>query len=147
MGGGGRGMRVVREESEFKNAFERAVSEAKSAFGDGTVFIERFLERPRHIEVQILGDSLGNIVHLFERDCSVQRRHQKVVEVAPATHLPEEVRQAIWGDAIKLAKSVNYRNAGTAEFLVDQQGRHYFIEINPRIQVEHTITGKLFSIN
>jgi pyruvate carboxylase len=147
MGGGGRGMRVVREQSEFKNAFERAVSEAKSAFGDGTVFIERFLERPRHIEVQIIGDSLGNIVHLFERDCSVQRRHQKVVEVAPATHLPEEVRQAIWGDAIKLAKSVNYRNAGTAEFLVDQQGRHYFIEINPRIQVEHTITGKLFSIN
>lgn len=140
-------MRVVREESEFKNSFERAVSEAKSAFGDGTVFIERFLERPRHIEVQIIGDSLGNIVHLFERDCSVQRRHQKVVEVAPATHLPEEVRQAIWGDAIKLAKSVNYRNAGTAEFLVDQQGRHYFIEINPRIQVEHTITGKLFSIN
>jgi pyruvate carboxylase len=147
MGGGGRGMRVVREESEFKNAFERAVSEAKSAFGDGTVFIERFLERPRHIEVQIIGDSIGNVVHLFERDCSVQRRHQKVVEVAPATHLPEEVRQAIWGDAIRLAKSVNYRNAGTAEFLVDQQGRHYFIEINPRIQVEHTITGKLFSIN
>jgi pyruvate carboxylase len=147
MGGGGRGMRVVREEAEFKNAFERAVSEAKSAFGDGTVFIERFLERPRHIEVQIIGDALGNIVHLFERDCSVQRRHQKVVEVAPATHLPEEVRQAIWSDAIKLAKSVNYRNAGTAEFLVDQQGRHYFIEINPRIQVEHTITGKLCSIN
>lgn len=140
-------MRVVREESEFKNAFERAVSEAKSAFGDGTVFIERFLERPRHIEVQIIGDAQGNIVHLFERDCSVQRRHQKVVEVAPATHLPEEVRQVIWADAIKLAKSVNYRNAGTAEFLVDQQGRHYFIEINPRIQVEHTITGNLFSIN
>lgn len=147
MGGGGRGMRVVRQETEFKNAFERAVSEAKSAFGDGTVFIERFLERPRHIEVQLLGDSQGNIVHLFERDCSVQRRHQKVVEVAPATHLPEEVRQAIWADAIKLAKSVNYRNAGTAEFLVDQQGRHYFIEINPRIQVEHTITGKLLPIN
>lgn len=140
-------MRVVREESEFKNAFERAVSEAKSAFGDGTVFIERFLERPRHIEVQIIGDAEGNIVHLFERDCSVQRRHQKVVEVAPATHLPEEVRQSILADAIKLAKSVNYKNAGTAEFLVDQQGRHYFIEINPRIQVEHTITGNLFSIN
>jgi pyruvate carboxylase len=140
-------MRVVREESEFKNAFERAVSEAKSAFGDGTVFIERFLERPRHIEVQLLGDAHGHIVHLFERDCSVQRRHQKVVEVAPATHLPEEVRQAIWADAIKLAKSVNYRNAGTAEFLVDQQGRHYFIEINPRIQVEHTITGKYSSID
>jgi pyruvate carboxylase len=141
MGGGGRGMRVVREQSEFESSFERAVSEAKSAFGDGTVFIERFLERPRHIEVQILADAVGNTIHLFERDCSVQRRHQKVVEVAPATHLPEEVRQAILNDAIKLAKSVGYRNAGTAEFLVDQMGRHYFIEINPRIQVEHTITG------
>lgn len=143
MGGGGRGMRVVREQSDFKDAFERAVSEAKSAFGDGTVFIERFLERPRHIEVQILADGVGNTIHLFERDCSVQRRHQKVVEVAPATHLPEEVRQAILSDAIRLAKSVGYRNAGTAEFLVDQMGRHYFIEINPRIQVEHTITGTI----
>ena len=142
MGGGGRGMRVVRDQSDFQASFERAVSEAKSAFGDGTVFIERFLERPRHIEVQILADALGNTIHLFERDCSVQRRHQKVVEVAPATHLPEEVRQAILNDAIKLAKSVGYRNAGTAEFLVDQIGRHYFIEINPRIQVEHTITGR-----
>ncbi|KAG6868792.1 hypothetical protein C0993_010422 [Termitomyces sp. T159_Od127] len=145
MGGGGRGMRVVREQSDFKAAFERAVSEAKAAFGDGTVFIERFLERPRHIEVQILADAQGNTIHLFERDCSVQRRHQKVVEVAPATHLPEEVRQAILNDAIKLAKSVGYRNAGTAEFLVDQLGRHYFIEINPRIQVEHTITGELLA--
>jgi pyruvate carboxylase len=144
MGGGGRGMRVVREQSDFKTAFERAVSEAKAAFGDGTVFIERFLERPRHIEVQILADAIGNTIHLFERDCSVQRRHQKVVEVAPATHLPEDVRQAILADAIKLAKSVGYRNAGTAEFLVDQMGRHYFIEINPRIQVEHTITGTRF---
>ncbi len=143
MGGGGRGMRVVRGASDFKSSFERAVNEAKAAFGDGTVFIERFLERPRHIEVQILADAQGNTIHLFERDCSVQRRHQKVVEVAPATHLPEEVRQAIWNDAIKLAKSVGYRNAGTAEFLVDQMGRHYFIEINPRIQVEHTITGEL----
>jgi pyruvate carboxylase len=141
MGGGGRGMRVVREQSDFKDAFLRAVSEAKAAFGDGTVFIERFLERPRHIEVQILADAQGNTVHLFERDCSVQRRHQKVVEVAPAMHLPEDLRQAILSDAIKLAKSVGYRNAGTAEFLVDQMGRHYFIEINPRIQVEHTITG------
>ena len=147
MGGGGRGMRVVREQSDFKDAFERAVSEAKSAFGDGTVFIERFLERPRHIEVQLLADAQGNTIHLFERDCSVQRRHQKVVEVAPATHLPEEVRQAILNDAIKLAKSVGYRNAGTAEFLVDQMGRHYFIEINPRIQVEHTITEEITGID
>ena len=142
MGGGGRGMRVVRDQSEFKDSFERAVSEAKSAFGDGTVFIERFLERPRHIEVQLLGDAQGNVVHLFERDCSVQRRHQKVVEVAPAMNLPDEVRQAILSDAIRLAQAVQYRNAGTAEFLVDQMGRHYFIEINPRIQVEHTITGR-----
>ena len=141
MGGGGRGMRVVREQSDFQASFERAVSEAKSAFGDGTVFIERFLERPRHIEVQLLGDAQGNVVHLFERDCSVQRRHQKVVEVAPAMNLPDEVRQAILSDAIRLAQAVQYRNAGTAEFLVDQMGRHYFIEINPRIQVEHTITG------
>lgn len=147
MGGGGRGMRVVRERSDFQNSFERAVSEAKSAFGDGTVFIERFLERPRHIEVQILADAAGNTIHMFERDCSVQRRHQKVVEVAPATHLPEQLRQAILGDAIKLAKGVGYINAGTAEFLVDQMGRHYFIEINPRIQVEHTITGKHGFIN
>ncbi|KAJ7132038.1 carbamoyl-phosphate synthase L chain, ATP binding domain-containing protein [Mycena epipterygia] len=147
MGGGGRGMRVVREQSDFKDAFERATSEAKSAFGDGTVFIERFLERPRHIEVQLLADAQGNTIHLFERDCSVQRRHQKVVEVAPATHLPEEIRQAILTDAIKLAKSVGYRNAGTAEFLVDQMGRHYFIEINPRIQVEHTITEEITGID
>ncbi|KAF8449120.1 hypothetical protein L210DRAFT_3609542 [Boletus edulis BED1] len=129
MGGGGRGMRVVRGQSDFKDAFERAVSEARSAFGDGTVFIEA------HIEVQILADAI------------VQRRHQKVVEVAPATHLPEEVRQAILADAIKLAKSVGYRNAGTAEFLVDQSGRHYFIEINPRIQVEHTITEEITGID
>ncbi|KAF8329461.1 pyruvate carboxylase [Cantharellus anzutake] len=147
MGGGGRGMRVVREKSEFPDSFSRAVSEARSAFGDGTVFIERFLERPRHIEVQLLADGEGNVVHLFERDCSVQRRHQKVVEVAPATHLPEHTRSAILADAIKLAKSVAYRNAGTAEFLVDQQGRHYFIEINPRIQVEHTITEEITGID
>ena len=139
-------MRVVRDQSEFKDSFERAVSEAKSAFGDGTVFIERFLERPRHIEVQLLGDAQGNVVHLFERDCSVQRRHQKVVEVAPAMNLPDEVRQAILSDAIRLAQAVQYRNAGTAEFLVDQMGRHYFIEINPRIQVEHTITGRTQAI-
>ncbi|CAG8532502.1 4219_t:CDS:10 [Acaulospora colombiana] len=147
MGGGGRGMRVVREQGDFQDAFSRATSEAKSAFGDGTVFIERFLDRPRHIEVQILADGQGNYVHLFERDCSVQRRHQKVVEVAPATHLPDDVRQAILADALKLAESVQYRNAGTAEFLVDQMGRHYFIEINPRIQVEHTITEEITGID
>ncbi|PLB34402.1 pyruvate carboxylase [Aspergillus candidus] len=146
-GGGGRGMRVVRDQEELRGAFERATSEARSAFGNGTVFVERFLDRPKHIEVQLLGDNYGNVVHLFERDCSVQRRHQKVVEVAPAKDLPADVRDRILADAVKLAKSVNYRNAGTAEFLVDQQNRHYFIEINPRIQVEHTITEEITGID
>lgn len=146
-GGGGRGMRVVRDEASLKESFERATSEAKSAFGNGTVFVERFLDKPKHIEVQLLGDNHGNIVHLYERDCSVQRRHQKVVEIAPAKDLPTETRDAILADAVKLAKSVNYRNAGTAEFLVDQQNRYYFIEINPRIQVEHTITEEITGID
>ena len=146
-GGGGRGMRVVREQSTLQDSFERATSEAKSAFGNGTVFVERFLDKPKHIEVQLLGDSEGNVVHLFERDCSVQRRHQKVVELAPAKDLPVDVRDQILSDAVRLAQSVNYRNAGTAEFLVDQQNRHYFIEINPRIQVEHTITEEITGID
>lgn len=146
-GGGGRGMRVVWKQEELKDSFERATSEAKSAFGNGTVFVERFLYRPKHIEVQLLGDNHGNVVHLYERDCSVQRRHQKVVEQAPAYNLPQETRDAILGDAVKLAKSVNYRNAGTAEFLVDQENRYYFIEINPRIQVEHTITEEITGID
>jgi pyruvate carboxylase len=145
-GGGGRGMRVVREQESLKDSFERATSEAKSAFGNGTVFIERFLDKPKHIEVQLLGDNHGNVVHLYERDCSVQRRHQKVVELAPAKDLPQETRDAILNDAVKLARSVNYRNAGTAEFLVDQKG-YYFIEINPRIQVEHTITEEITGID
>ena len=146
-GGGGRGMRVVREPGSLKEHFERATSEAKSAFGNGTVFVERFLDKPKHIEVQLLGDNEGNIVHLYERDCSVQRRHQKVVEIAPAKDLPTQTRDDILADAVKLAKSVNYRNAGTAEFLVDQQNRYYFIEINPRIQVEHTITEEITGID
>ncbi|KAK3068736.1 pyruvate carboxylase, partial [Teratosphaeriaceae sp. CCFEE 6253] len=146
-GGGGRGMRVVWKQEELKDSFERATSEAKSAFGNGTVFVERFLYRPKHIEVQLLGDNHGNVVHLYERDCSVQRRHQKVVELAPAKDLPPATRDAILNDAVKLAKSVNYRNAGTAEFLVDQEGRYYFIEINPRIQVEHTITEEITGID
>lgn len=146
-GGGGRGMRVVRNADELNGSFERATSEARTAFGNGTVFVERFLDRPRHIEVQLLGDNQGNVVHLFERDCSVQRRHQKVVEIAPAKNLPTNVRDQILADAVRLAKSANYRNAGTAEFLVDQQNRHYFIEINPRIQVEHTITEEITGID
>ncbi|OAL49119.1 pyruvate carboxylase [Pyrenochaeta sp. DS3sAY3a] len=146
-GGGGRGMRVVREQASLKDSFERATSEAKSAFGNGTVFVERFLDKPKHIEVQLLGDNLGNVVHLYERDCSVQRRHQKVVEIAPAKDLPVATRDAILADAVRLAQSVKYRNAGTAEFLVDQQNRYYFIEINPRIQVEHTITEEVTGID
>ncbi|KAG9230442.1 putative pyruvate carboxylase [Amylocarpus encephaloides] len=146
-GGGGRGMRVVREQGTLEDSFNRATSEAKSAFGNGTVFVERFLDKPKHIEVQLLGDNEGNVVHLYERDCSVQRRHQKVVELAPAKDLPQKVRDNLLNDAVKLAKSVNYRNAGTAEFLVDQENRYYFIEINPRIQVEHTITEEITGID
>ncbi|CAI4483659.1 CFF_collapsed_G0019900.mRNA.1.CDS.1 [Saccharomyces cerevisiae] len=146
-GGGGRGMRVVREGDDVADAFQRATSEARTAFGNGTCFVERFLDKPKHIEVQLLADNHGNVVHLFERDCSVQRRHQKVVEVAPAKTLPREVRDAILTDAVKLAKECGYRNAGTAEFLVDNQNRHYFIEINPRIQVEHTITEEITGID
>ncbi|KAF2994842.1 pyruvate carboxylase [Curvularia kusanoi] len=146
-GGGGRGMRVVRKQEDLEDSFKRATSEAKSAFGNGTVFVERFLDKPKHIEVQLLGDNQGNVVHLYERDCSVQRRHQKVVEIAPAKDLPIETRDAILADAVRLAQSVKYRNAGTAEFLVDQQNRYYFIEINPRIQVEHTITEEITGID
>lgn len=146
-GGGGRGMRVVREGDSIEDAFTRATSEAKTAFGNGTCFIERFLDKPKHIEVQLLADNYGNVIHLFERDCSVQRRHQKVVEIAPAKNLPKAVRDAILTDAVKLARSANYRNAGTAEFLVDEQNRHYFIEINPRIQVEHTITEEITGVD
>ncbi|KAJ5170488.1 Pyruvate carboxyltransferase [Penicillium coprophilum] len=145
-GGGGRGMRVVRSQADLRDSFERATSEARTAFGNGTVFVERFLDQPKHIEVQLLGDNQGNVVHLFERDCSVQRRHQKVVEIAPAKDLPTDVRDKILSDAVKLAKSVRYRNAGTAEFLVCGN-EHYFIEINPRIQVEHTITEEITGID
>ena len=145
-GGGGRGMRVVREQESLKESFERAHSEAKSAFGNGTMFVERFLDKPKHIEVQLLGDNHGNVVHLYERDCSVQRRHQKVVELAPAKDLDTTIRDHLLADAVKLAKSVGYRNAGTAEFLVDKKG-YYFIEINPRIQVEHTITEEITGID
>lgn len=147
MGGGGRGMRVVRKAEELEEAFGRASSEALAAFGDGTLFLERFLEHPRHIEVQILADARGDVLHLYERDCSVQRRHQKVVEMAPAQKLDPAVREAICADAVKLAETVGYRNAGTVEFLVDSDGRHYFIEVNPRIQVEHTVTEQVTLID
>ncbi len=139
-GGGGRGMRVVREASELEESLARAQSEARKAFGDDSVFIEKLVVRPKHIEVQVLGDEHGNLVHLFERDCSVQRRHQKVVEYAPAWSLPEALRDKIAADALKVARQANYTNAGTVEFLVGADGAHYFIEVNPRIQVEHTVT-------
>lgn len=147
MGGGGRGMRVVRRADELDQAFDRARSEAEAAFGDGTVFIERFVEHPRHIEVQILADAAGEVIHLHERDCSVQRRHQKVVEMAPAHALDADVRATLCADAVKIARAVGYRNAGTVEFLVDREGRHYFIEANPRIQVEHTVTEEVTGVD
>ncbi len=139
-GGGGRGMRIVRSEEELLPQFRSARSEAAKAFGIDDIFIEKYLENPKHIEVQILGDKDGNIVHLYERDCSIQRRHQKVIEFTPALCLTEEQRQAICNDALKIARAVDYRSAGTVEFLVDATGAHYFIEMNPRIQVEHTVT-------
>ncbi|RKD28964.1 pyruvate carboxylase [Thermohalobacter berrensis] len=146
-GGGGRGMRIVKSENDLIKEFRSAKSEAKKAFGIDDIFIEKYLEKPKHIEVQILGDKYGNIVHLFERDCSIQRRHQKIIEYTPAISLTEEKRQAICNDAIKIAKAVDYRGAGTVEFLVDAQGNHYFIEMNPRIQVEHTITEMVTGID
>ncbi|MEZ5987605.1 MAG: pyruvate carboxylase [Planctomycetota bacterium] len=146
-GGGGRGMRVVRDERQLEEAFMAAGREAEAAFGDGTLFLERYLDRPRHIEVQLLGDRHGHVMHLFERDCSVQRRHQKVIELAPAPNLDPALRRAILDDALALARHVSYVNAGTAEFLVDQEGRHYFIEVNPRIQVEHTVTEQVTGID
>ncbi|MBW7643545.1 pyruvate carboxylase [Geobacillus sp. ZGt-1] len=146
LGGGGRGMRIVRSKSEVKEAFERAKSEAKAAFGSDDVYVEKLIEKPKHIEVQILGDHEGNIVHLYERDCSVQRRHQKVVEVAPSVSLSDELRERICEAAVRLMRSVGYVNAGTVEFLVSGD-EFYFIEVNPRIQVEHTITEMITGID
>ena len=139
-GGGGRGMRVANNHNELVEGLSSAKSEAKAAFGDDTVFLEKYLLRPKHIEIQIMGDSYGNIVHFFERDCSIQRRHQKVVEFAPSLSITEELRQELCDNALKIARQVSYRNAGTVEFLVDQDGKYYFIEMNPRLQVEHTVT-------
>lgn len=146
LGGGGRGMRIVRNEAGLKESYERAKSEAKAAFGSDEVYVEKFVENPKHIEVQILGDHSGNIVHLYERDCSVQRRHQKVVEVAPSLSLSEELRDQICEAAVKLMENVQYINAGTVEFLVAND-EFYFIEVNPRVQVEHTITEMITGID
>ncbi|WP_456271667.1 pyruvate carboxylase [Bacillus sp. AK031] len=146
LGGGGRGMRIVRGPDQVKESFERAKSEAKAAFGNDEVYVEKFVENPKHIEVQILGDEQGNIIHLFERDCSVQRRHQKVVEVAPCVSLDEQLRDDICNAAVQLMKNVDYVNAGTVEFLV-ADNRFYFIEVNPRVQVEHTITEMITGVD
>jgi pyruvate carboxylase len=148
MGGGGRGMRVVLEESQLEAKLEEARSEALAAFGDGSVFLEKYLPRARHLEVQILADTHGNILHLWERDCSVQRRHQKVVEVAPAANLAPEIRRELCDSAVRIARQAKYRNAGTVEFLLDvDTGKLYFIEVNPRIQVEHTVTEVITGID
>lgn len=147
-GGGGRGMRQVDRMEDLESAFERAKSEAKMAFGDEEVYLEKCIMNPKHIEVQIIGDEQGNIIHLFERDCSIQRRHQKVIEMAPAWSLPKELRQNICDAAVKLMKNVNYLNAGTVEFLVDENEKDfYFIEVNPRIQVEHTVTEMITDVD
>ncbi len=146
-GGGGRGMRVIREESGLEKAFNEAKSEAKNAFGDDTIFIEKFVDDPKHIEVQILGDQHGNIVHLFERDCSVQRRFQKVVEIAPAPSLRQDTKDKLYDYALRIARHVKYDCAGTVEFLVDGDENIFFIEVNPRVQVEHTVTEQVTGID
>lgn len=146
-GGGGRGMRIIRTKTDLETAFDAARREAKNAFGDDTVFLEKYVDNPKHIEVQIVGDRHGNIVHLFERDCSVQRRFQKVVEIAPSVGLSDKIRQQLFNHALAIARKVSYNNVGTMEFLVDRSGNIYFIEVNPRIQVEHTVTEMVTGID
>ncbi|MFA6082974.1 acetyl-CoA carboxylase biotin carboxylase subunit [Mucilaginibacter sp.] len=146
-GGGGKGMRIVDTPADFEEQMNLAVSEATSAFGDGSVFIERYVSSPRHIEIQVLGDTHGNIVHLFERDCSVQRRHQKVIEEAPSFILTPEIREQMGKSAVDVARSVNYTGAGTVEFIMDEQLNFYFLEMNTRLQVEHPVTELITGID
>ena len=146
-GGGGKGMRLVENEAELPEQMERAISEAISAFGDGSVFIEKFVTSPRHVEIQVLGDTHGNIVYLFERECSIQRRHQKVVEEAPSAILSHEMRRAMGEAAVKVARSCNYVGAGTVEFLVDDKRNFYFLEMNTRLQVEHPVTEMITGLD
>jgi pyruvate carboxylase subunit A len=146
-GGGGRGLRVVRTDAELRENMEVASREALAAFGAGAVFIEKYVERPHHIEFQILADKHGNIIHLGERDCSIQRRHQKLIEIAPSLILTPKLRAEMGASAIQIARAVSYDNAGPVEFLLDQDGRYYFMEMNPRIQVEHTVTEQITAID
>ncbi len=146
-GGGGRGMRVALNDLALKSAIQQAQAEAAAAFGDPSIYLEKYIERPRHVEVQVLADHHGNAVHLWERDCTMQRRHQKVIEESPAAHLPAQVRQAICESAVRLIKSAGYTNAGTVEFIVDRQHNFYFIEVNARIQVEHPVTEMVTGID
>jgi propionyl-CoA carboxylase alpha chain len=146
-GGGGKGMRLVENEQELPEQMERAISEAISAFGDGSVFIEKFVTSPRHVEIQVMGDTHGNIVYLFERECSIQRRHQKVVEEAPSAILSPEMRRAMGEAAVKVAQSCNYVGAGTVEFLVDDKRNFYFLEMNTRLQVEHPVTEMITGLD
>lgn len=146
-GGGGIGMQIVNSEKELKEAFQSNAKRAESFFGDGAMFLEKKLENARHIEVQILADQHGNVVHLFERECSIQRRNQKVIEEAPSPFISKNIRDEIGHSAVKAAKTLGYTNAGTVEFLVDQQGKHYFLEMNTRIQVEHPITEEITGLD
>ncbi len=146
-GGGGKGMRVCREESSLLSSLQSAKNEAEAAFRDGSVYLEKFIDRPRHVEVQLLADSFGNCVHLWERDCSLQRRHQKLVEESPSPNLPDRVRRKLCDAAVRLARQAGYVNAGTCEFLVDSDQNFYFIEVNARIQVEHPVTELVTGID
>lgn len=146
-GGGGKGMRIIEDPKEFEEQMDRAVSEAKNAFGDGSVFIEKFVTSPRHIEIQVMGDQHGNVVHLFERECSIQRRHQKVIEEAPSSILTPEKREKMGQAAIDVAKSCNYYGAGTVEFIVDENLDFYFLEMNTRLQVEHPVTEQITGVD
>lgn len=146
-GGGGRGIRIVYEEADLIKSYENAKAEAKAAFGDDTIYIEKFILRPKHVEIQVLGDNFGNIVYLGERDCSMQRRNQKVLEEAPSPIMTEELRKSMGETAVRAAKAVNYNNAGTIEFLLDASGNYYFMEMNTRIQVEHPITEMVTGID
>ena len=146
-GGGGKGMRIAFNEKELKENFNSAVNEAKSSFGDDRVFIEKFIEFPKHIEIQVLGDQFGNFIHLGERECSIQRRHQKVIEEAPSSFVDNQLREKMVDHAIKLSKAVGYYSAGTVEFVVDKNKNFYFLEMNTRLQVEHPVTELITGID